>query len=336
LAFNERINLIIDVATGNARTALKNLKSDLANADGAFAKTKVASGALWDGLKANAGTAALAAGTAIAAFGAKAIGDFQDVALGAGRLRDALGVTAEEASQLQEVAGDLGVGVDAVESAIGRMNKTAGSSPEAFDEIGAAFVRNKDGSMDVIGTFENVAAALDRIPDAGKRADAAQRIFGRGWQDIAELIADGADGVRDAMAGVERQKLIDDKEIARAREFRDTLDELKGVGESVSIALGGELVDSLNDVKAIVDEVKGPVEDFAEILEDLGPIGDVVGDKITRIIAPTTNLTDALDFAHAAIDRLGGGSEIATSLSENFRLRLVDTPDSAAAFEARP
>jgi hypothetical protein len=332
--FSERINLIIDVATGNARSSLKNLKTDLANADGAFAKTKVGASALWDNLKVNAGVAAAGAATAIAGFAAKAVSDFQDTALGAGKLRDALGVTAEEASQLQEVAGDLGVGVKDVETAIGRMNKTAGSSPEAFDEIGAAIVRNKDGSMDVIGTFENVAAALDRIPDAGKRADAAQRIFGRSWQNIAELIADGADGIRDSLEGVEKAKIIDDAEVERARKFRDTLDQLRGVSESASIVIGGELVDAMNTWAEAGQNVKS-------MLDDLIPGG--IGGPVGRLADDALKLTNGIMLATEGFELFNktmGDTDIKVSsfaddtlTSSEAKLRLAT--DAASAFEAR-
>jgi hypothetical protein len=245
--FSERIRLIIDVSTGNARGPLRQLSSDLKQADGAFAKTKVAAGGLFDSLKAAAVPAALAAGTALAAFAAKAIGDFQNVALSAGKLRDSLGVTAEEASQLQEVAGDLGIGVGVLESSMGKMNRAAATTPAAFDEIGAAIARNADGTVNVTETFLNAIEALRRIPDATQRAAAAQKIFGRGWQQMSELIMMGAKGVRQAMDEVEAGKIVGDDQIDQAKELRDNLDQLKGVVESLSVALGGELAGGIND-----------------------------------------------------------------------------------------
>src|SRR5215216_6334569 len=228
MAFSERINLIIDVATGNATGPLTKLRADLADADGAFAKTKVASTALWDGIKANAAPIMLAAGAAIAGFAVKAVGDFQDTALGAGHLRDSLGITAEEASRLQEVAGDLGIGVGTLQKAMGLMSRAAENAPEKFDALGAAIARNRDGSVNITETFLNVIDALKNIRDPAERAARAQEILGRSWQGAAELISLGADGVREAMASVEDAKIIDDKEIAKARRFRDDLDQLKG------------------------------------------------------------------------------------------------------------
>lgn len=263
MAFTERIRLAIDVVTGDATGPLKNLSRELKETDGAFAKAKVGASGLFDLLKQNAATGALAAGTALAAFATKAVGEFQRTALGAGKLRDSLGVTAEEASRLQEVAGDVGIGVDSLSGAINRMNRAAASTPGVFEDIGASIKRNADGTVNVTETFLSVIDALNRIPDATKRADAAQKIFGRGWQQLAELVAIGADGVREALDSVEGGKIIDDSEIARAREFRDTLDDLKGTLESMTVAVGGAIVSTtqfLGDVEESVTNFEDKIE----------------------------------------------------------------------------
>ena len=305
MAFREKIELVVDVVAGQTRTTLSGLRRELDDTDGAFGKMRVAGSGAFDLIKQNAGALALGAGTAIAAFGAKAVSEFQDVALGAGKLRDALGVTAEQASQLQEVAGDLGVGVGAVETAIGRMNRTVASTPEAFDAIGASIKRNRDGTLDVVGTFESAAAAIDKIPDAGKRAEAAQKIFGRGWQDIAELIRSGADGISDSMAEVESAKVMDDEDIAQARKFRDTMDELKGVLESVTLAIGERIVPVLDDTATAIMTVKNAMEE----LDDVPGVGDAIEFL-------TTPLGDALKFGPEKmvelkdrIDDLIGGTD---------------------------
>jgi hypothetical protein len=193
-------------------------------------------------------------------------------------LRDSLGLTAEEASRLQEVAADLGISTQALEANIGRMNRTAETSPEKFDAIGAAIKRNRDGTVNVNETFLSTIDALNRIPDATTRAARAQEIFGRSWMDVAELVGLGADGVREAMASVEDAKIIDDDEIAKARRFRDALDGLKGVAESLSIEVGETLVpvlteaaETLTRLSKLSSSLKLP--EIASWLTKLGPLG---------------------------------------------------------------
>jgi hypothetical protein len=321
VAFSERIRLVIDVATGDASGPLKKLSNDLKEADGAFGKMRVAAGSAFDYLKQHAALAAVSAGAALATFGVKAVGAFQETALGAGELRDALGVTAEEASKLQEVAGDLGIGVDTLESAIGKMNRAAAQTPEAFAAIGAEIQRNADGTINVTETFLEVVDALNAIPDASQRAAAAQKIFGRGWQDVAELVAMGAEELRAALDSVEGGKIIDDAEIARAREFRETIDDLKGAWESFVNTAGGALVTVFNGV----EKVHQGVEEFEDSVER------AMGANIS-----TSDITIGFDIAAAK-------AEIAANAVERFGTELAaagavaggwDWNDTAAGLDA--
>lgn len=271
-SFSDTIKLTIDVITGQSgKSPFKGIRDDINEAEGSFGKLKAAGAGAFDFIKQNAAGFALGAGTALAGFAVKAVGDFEAVALKAGEVSDALGITTEDASALNEVAEDLGIGIDGVESAIGRMNKTAELSPAKFQAIGAEIARNKDGTIDVISTFENVATALDNIPDAGKRAKAAADIFGKGWMSMAELIKQGGDGIRDSLKSVEKAKIVSPEQVAQARKFRDTLDELKGVGESAAIMLGGRVVTALDELISKAKEVGGAVKEAADRIDSSIP-----------------------------------------------------------------
>jgi methyl-accepting chemotaxis protein len=256
MAIREKIELLIDVTATGAKSSLRAFKDDIDDADGAFGKLKAGAKSAFDNLGGIIAGGLAAAGTALFAFGTKSVTAFQDVALESGKMADALGVSTEEASRLIEVAGDLGIETSTLESAIGRMNRTIATSPEKFDAIGAAIARNKDGTVDVVQTFKNAAEAIDRIPDAAVRAKAAQEIFGKGWQQIAELIAGGATGIREAMKSVEEGKVIDEGEVARARKFRDTMDELKGKFEEFAISAGGHIVRTINGLEKLGEKAE--------------------------------------------------------------------------------
>jgi len=306
MAFNEKISLVIDVVAGRTRSTLSQLGADLKATDGFFNKAKVSAGALGGFLKENMATAALAGGTALVAFGVKAVGAFQDTALGAGRLRDALGVTAEEASRFQEVGKDLGVGVEAIEASIGRMNRTAASSPAAFDAIGASIVRNQDGTINTTETFIAAADALSKIPDAARRAEAGQKIFGRGWQSIAEIIMEGGEGIRDMMASVEDAKIISDEEIDKSRDMRDALDELKGAGESLALMIGEELVPAITAVAEVTNTVIGPLQGVKDVFEDITDLP--LAKQIYEQLAPWERWNRDIGAVQRALN--GGKAEI--------------------------
>lgn len=326
MAFRERIELVVDVITGQSRGSLKQLSTEVKEADGAFSKLRVGAAGAFDFLKANAGVAALAVGTALVGMGTKAVASFEDATLGAGKLRDALGVTAQEASRLQEVAGDLGIGVEAIESAFGRMNRAAANTPQAFEAIGAAIKRNRDGTVNVVETFLSVVDALDRIPDATQRASAAQQIFGRGWQNIAELVAQGADGVRKSLAGVESQKVFNDKQIDQGRELRDNLDELKGVSESAALVIGGKLAEALNDLLGAGQKVAGFITALEEKIPEgakrsgisLSSLGSTIGDVAHDFVFNAKVITDTLGLTEKAADDAGEANAAAVRILEGL------------------
>jgi hypothetical protein len=251
------------VDTSGASEAMEGLGEEIAAAgESGFGRFASAAGAAFAAIKSGGAGALLGIGAGITAFATKAVTDFQDVALGAGELRDSLGLTADEASRLQEVAGDLGIGVGPLEAALSRMNTTAGRTPEKFDAIGASIVRSKDGTTDVLGTFLSVIDVLHRIPDATERAEAGAAIFGKGWTNIAELVDEGTQGILANMQSVEGQKVMSDEQIADAREFRDTMDELKGVLESVSLEIAGSVVPMMERIAETVLLVKDRVVDL--------------------------------------------------------------------------
>jgi hypothetical protein len=319
MAFTEKIRVLIDVVTDGANTQLGKFRTAVQQADTTTGKFKAGASAAFDSVKANAGVLALGAGTALVGFGVKAVGVFQDTALGAGQLRDALGLTAEEASRLAEVAGDIGIDVGALEKTIGRMNREAENSPGRFDAIGAAIARNKDGTVNVNETFLSTIDALNKIPDATTRAAKAQEIFGRSWQDIAELVGLGADEVRKRLGEVSDQKIIDEEEIEKARRLRESLDNLKDVLDDVMLAVGEMVVGPLSDfadgvlaVKNAIDKVTGILPDWFDPKWFLGPIA--LGQELKGVVE---DVADAVGVTGKdGIDEFGDAIEGMNSVLE--------------------
>jgi hypothetical protein len=308
-SFTERIKVVLDVESTKIEHAFKTLRTNVSEADGFVNKFKAGATGAFQAAQQYAGQLAVAGGAALVAFGTKSVMAFQETALGAGHLRDALGVTAEEASRLQEVAGDLGIGVGALEKSIGRMNRSAADTPGEFDKIGAAISRNADGSTNTVETFKNVAEALRRIPDPAARAAAAQRILGRSWMDVSELIMSGSAGIADALAGVEGSKIIDDDEIEKARAFRDRMDALKDALEEVSLAAGETLVPALTGVADVLLGVKSAVDAIPDLpgwLKDgatwaFAPIAKT-GELVDGVKSLGKSLFGDDDSLHAALD----------------------------------
>jgi hypothetical protein len=165
-------------------------------------KFKAGSKVALDAVQANAATFAIAAAGSIIAFAKTSITAFQDLAISAGKFADATGLAVEDASRYMEAAGDIGIPVDALEGAIGRLNKTIGADPDKVRDLGVDLVYLKDGSLDVNETFLNTIQRIKDIKDPAEKAKVAAQLLGKGWQSMAELIEGGADDLAASLKGV--------------------------------------------------------------------------------------------------------------------------------------
>ena len=238
-----------------AQAAFANFKTDVNAASGSMNKFKAGSNAALNAVKANAGTFALAAGSAIASFAVKAVGEFQTLALESSKFADATGLSVEEASRWKEVGDDIGIGSDAIQGAIGKMNKTLGASPELFAKLGVDIVRTETGLTDVNGTFLAVIDRLNGIEDPAERARVAAQLLGKGWAEMAQFVEMGSYELSQALDDVSDAKVIDAEEVKKAKELRATMDTLKDSIDDITLAVGEGLVPALSDVAGILDKV---------------------------------------------------------------------------------
>ena len=238
-----------------AQAAFNNFKAKVGEADGAMGKFKAGSGAALDAVKANLGTFAVAGGAALAAFAVKAVTAFNDSALAAGKFADATGLSVEEASRWTEVAGDLGVEAASVQKAMDKLNKSVATGAPEFKALGAEIAYTSAGAVDVNKTFLNTIDALRRIEDPTKRAELAAKTLGKGWQDMAELINQGSATLENSLASVSSAKVIDEKELAKAREFREQLDNLGDKGEEFAMTVGGAILPVLSDLLGVFTDI---------------------------------------------------------------------------------
>jgi hypothetical protein len=295
--FTDTFRLIVDTQVDKAKSGFSSLKSEIDGAEGSWNKLKVAGGGALDVIKNNATGLALGAGTAIGAFAVKAVSDFNKVALGAGDLADKTGLTVDQASRLQEVAGDLGVPLAGVEASLNKMNNAAVKTPAAFDAIGASIAKNADGTTNVQQTFLNVIDALNRMPDAAQRAAAAQKIFGRGWQEISLLVGEGAGKLQQQLADVEKQKVVNPATVAQARDFKATMDDLHDSAEDVTLTLGKALAPAFQEVATTAAQAAGPIASIIEKLQDINKVSKPPADKpLGWLDLPEHIIKKPLDF----------------------------------------
>lgn len=291
------------------------------------------------------GAGAVAAGGLIGAGLLKAASGFQNLAVEAGKFSDATGVGVENASRWIEVVGDLGADTGALESAIGRLNKTISASPEKLDAFGVAVVRAADGTVDVNETFLSLIDRLNAIEDPAKRAEVATAALGRGWQELAEVIGTGSGSLREALASVSDAKVIDEAELAKAKEFRASMDALRDSGQDLALALGqgaapvigalaeaaGAAVSAVGSLNAITGGLVGKVATVGAVALVAGGSLAFMAGKVTQLRASLTKLSPTMIGVTGVI---AAATAIYSGYAKEKQRARESTDDFVAALKA--
>lgn len=251
----ERIKIIFDVDDAPGVRGLKSIRTEMAAAEGATGKFKAGWSGATDMVKENAGALALAGGAALVAFGAKAVESYTKGAMQAGKFSEATGLAVDDSSRLIEVASDLGVSMESVQGAAIKFNTAVAAGNPILDEYGIKIVRAKDGTADAAKTFEQAISSVGAIEDPFKRAEAARALFGKGFASMSELMSMSAEQLQQRLADVASGQVFDDSDVAKARELRDAIDNLKDRAEGFVNTVGEKLVPVLISAADTLDGV---------------------------------------------------------------------------------
>lgn len=345
MALTEKVRIVIDVVTGNAKKDLKDVGDAAESTGKRFGTAGQLAGKGLDFIKTNAMDLAAAGAAAIVAFGVKSVNAFKDLALTTEKFSKSTGLAVEEASRWIAVGDDIGVGADTMASAFGKFTKTLGGTPEVFRQMGVNVATAADGTTDLNQTLLNSIDYLNGIEDPVERNAAAAQLFGKGWQSASRLLSMSSSEIVAAMDDVSEAQVIDDSEIAKAKRLEASLDELGDSVNDISLALGEQLIpalattlETLSDVvKAGNDLMGGPFGKVADNLPIVGGLDNLnaaldsnrsMFDRATNVVA---TFIPGLDVAADATDSLSGKQEELTATTgdgiesvEEYEARLAD------------
>ena len=331
-----------DAGIKAAKAAFGNFKTAVADAEGGMGKFKAGSKVAFDAVAANAGTFALAAGATIGKFVADGITAFQDLALGAGKFADATGLAVEDASRYIEAAGDIGIPVDAVEAAIGRLNKTIGADPDKVRDLGVDLVYLRDGSLDVNETFKNTIDRIKGIKDPAEKARVATQLLGKGWQSMAELINMGSVELTASLRSVSEEQIISAEELQKAKDYRTATNDLGDAFTKLKYSAGENLIPLLTKgaeaLTVLVDasaqfKREDPLEfankrlrEYFQAARDARADTDLMKEAIKQARNPLKELGDeATNTKVAFVNADTAWKDLTTSLDEEVALDNAKT-----------
>ena len=264
----EKLRVIIDVQTANARKAMSDFGASIRSADGVAGKFKAGWASASESIRANAASIAVTAGAALVAFGVKALAAFEKTSKAALDFGKATGLTTEAASRWIAVADDFGVSAGALQTAMGKAAKQGLDFRDVLDQINAAA--------------------------PGDRARVAAELLGKSWQSIAPLLGKTREEYEKMLSTVEEGQVITDKEAAKAERMRLAQDRLEEALGRVTMAVG----EFVAEMAPMIEGVASAVEVVTDLNERFGDYIDLAKDF--------TNPFDALNMTEDLLELEGG------------------------------
>jgi hypothetical protein len=276
-----KISVIIDATADKAVKSLKDFRTSIADADGAAGKLKAGFAGAMGAVKANAGTAALAAGTALVAFGVKAAGAFTDVALAADDAAKSTGLTVDQASRFIAVGDDYGITAEDIAKGLGKVTTTLDAAK--WEKYGIA-TRDaagnaRDANAIILDTFD----ALSKETNATERANMAKELLGKGYQTLSPLIGKTREELEGYLGAVSDSQVITAKEAEKARKLSLAQDALSDAYLDVQLAVGSLVA----ELSPLIQNSAEMASKAAELVEKLGPLPEIM----LALVAPVTQVS---------------------------------------------
>ena len=254
------------------------------------------------------------AGGLLAGMGALAAKTAQD-ADELSTLSKQTGISTDELQKMKYAADLIDVDTDTIVGGMKKLKKAIGDGKGAFEELG---VQTKDANgdfRDTVDVFYDTVKALSEIPNETERDITAMELFGKSADELAGIIDDGGQALKDL--GEEAENLgviIPEESIQKANELNDAIDQLKAQASGVFAEIGTEIAEMLlpylpdikEDIQAVLDAIKG-----------LDPETLGTAAKCAAIVAAISPIASTASAAASAVETLanalGAGGGLSTT-----------------------
>lgn len=321
-----------------ARSVKTNLLAAITTIEGPLSRT----GSIVTRLAGPAGFAALGALSVVALT--KAATAAAGLARDAGLLVDELGdlaltsgVTVENLQLFRNLERTAGVSLGAIGTAAERMSErlerggeTADRIRGAFDTLGISLGQGVGPAMD------EVIEALADIDDQGERSQLAIQLFDRQWRDIAPVLGLGGDRIRELNERLRDFGLITPLQAQQADAFRQEVEGLNTVLETLKTRVGAELSQPLTALVEIftseqnINALGQAATNFGNIAAGLQAIAEAIPGA--GAVANIQGLAGALAQVARTLPGFGQAEAVARGIT---RLGAADRGQQEALDELR-
>lgn len=164
-----------------------------------------------------------------------------------------VGTTVENVQELDYVAESSAISIESMHDSMEKMfansSKAANGNKqlaETFAELGinaATFSK-----LDASDQFDKIALAIEKIPNEADRMRIAMEIFGRSGKEIANIWAEGSEGLAKMREDARKFGLFSQADADAATEYGDRLTDLQYAFKGIKNVVGGQLLAPLTDI----------------------------------------------------------------------------------------
>lgn len=230
-----------------------------------------------------------------------------------------IGFAAKQAGADSEQAG---LGFGKLNLAIAKASGGDAKLSEVFDKVGIS-VKNASGqTRDATSVFADLASKFSSYADSPEKAALGNAIFGKSYQALLPLLADGGEKLRENIEFYARYSGVTAESAQKADEFNDTLTKLHLLQQRFGNTLANELIGPLQHLADLWvenaqkgDGFKGVAEGIVTILKSLATAGAFVvltfeelGDKLGTMAAKVALLAEKAKDSRSILDPFGSSA----------------------------
>ena len=223
--------------------------------------------------------AAAAVVTGMGALGMSAINTADDLET----LSKQTGLSTDEIQKMQYASELVDVSLDSITGAWKKMRPKMTDSNETFAKLGVS-IRDADGNMrSATDVFYDSLTALSQIENETERDQVAMELFGKGADELAGIIDDGGQALKDYGKEAEDLGLImGGDELEALSAINDQVVQLKNQFKGSALKLGAKIAEA---AAPIVEKLAAGLEKVAAWFDKLTPQQAEMALKIAAVVA---------------------------------------------------